>query len=147
MATYAKINDWVDYLGEDVDLATDTLKAVLSNTAPASETSNPTADGNGVLSNVTQIAGGNGYTTGGNALSGVTYAQTGGVGKLDATDLVITASGGAMGTWRYVYLVDDTVAAKPLIGVWDVGSAVSLGDGDSRTLVWNASGIMTVTAS
>lgn len=147
MATYAKINDWVDYLGEDVDLASDTIKAVLSNTAPASETSNPTADGNGVLSNVTQIANGNGYTTGGNALSGVTYTQTGGVGKLDATDLVITASGGAMGTWRYVYLVDDTVAAKPLLGVWDVGSAVSLGDGDSRTLVWNASGIMTVTAS
>lgn len=147
MATYSKANDWADYLGEDVDLASDTLKAVLSNTAPASEASNPLSDGNGVLSNITQIAAGNGYTTGGLTLAGVTYVQTGGVGKLDATDLVIAASGGAMATWRYVYVIDDTVAAKPVIGVWDVGSAVSLGDGDSRTLVWDGNGLMSVTLS
>ena len=57
MAAFVKINDFVQDICNGVhNLNTGTLKLALSNTAPGSETSPPTADGNGVLANVTQIA-------------------------------------------------------------------------------------------
>ena len=51
-------------------------------------------------------------------------------------DLTITASGGAVGGFRYFVLIDDTPSspAKPLIGWWDYGSSVTLADGDSITV-------------
>lgn len=138
MAGWSKYQDFRERLGKgEFNLATDTLKIALSNTAPdlAAEA---------VFADITEIAAGNGYTAGGFALAGKTYTETGGVGMLDANDLVITASGGTMGDFRYVILFDDTAAGKPLIQVGDLGSVISLGDGESYTLEWNASGILTI---
>ena len=57
MAAYVKINDFVEHLSEkEHDLGADQLIVALSNTAPGAEGSDPTADGNGVLANVTEIA-------------------------------------------------------------------------------------------
>jgi len=146
MATFTKANDWVDYLVEDVDMASDTFMIALSNTAPGSETPDPTADTNGVIANVTQISYTN-YTddmTVDRTLENVSSTQTSGTYTFDADDIVITASGGALADFRYVYLYDDTVTGDPIVGVWDNGSAISLGDGDSVTISWSASGIFTV---
>lgn len=152
MATFNKINDFVQNLHEVIDINNDTLRLAFSNTAPASETTNPTTDGNGILANVTQISYAN-WTddlavdrvlTAGNVSSG----QTGGTYTLDYTaDIVITASGGAIAAWRYIYLLDDTptAPADPLICYWDNGSAINLNNGDSATLSFNASGIYTMT--
>lgn len=151
MATFTKVNDFVLNLCEAIDIDGDTLQLALSNTAPGSESSNPTADGNGILGNVTQIA----YTNFTDDLatdrvltSGTTtHTQTSGTFTLDyGSDIVITASGGAIANFRYIYLFDQTVASPvdPLICVWDHGSAIALGSGDSATLQFNASGIFTL---
>lgn len=85
MASFNKINDFVKNAVENMDLASDTLIVALSNTAPGSESSNPTADGNGVLANVTQIS----YTNlSSRTLANVTSTQTSGTYKLSADDLL-----------------------------------------------------------
>lgn len=131
MATFTKINDFVEHLANGVhDLDTDQLVVALSNTAPASETSNPTSDGNGVLANVTEIS----YTN--LSTRNITFSsdgQTSGTYKLTLTDLTLTASGGSVADFRYVYIYNDapTSPADPLIAVFDYGSTVSLADGES----------------
>jgi hypothetical protein len=145
MATFVKINDFAEDLANGVhNLNSNTLRLALSNTAPGSETSNPTADGNGVLANVTQIA----YTnvSGGVAptLDSSVVSLSSGTATLDAADEVILASGGAIPTFRYIYLYNDTPAGDPLIGYWDYGSALDLADGEQLTVQFDASGILTV---
>lgn len=149
--TYTKANDWILNLSNGtVDVDADTFRIALSNTAPASEASNPLNDGNGILANVTQIAYTN-YTdtlTVDRQLQGITSTRSAGVYTLDSTvDFTITASGGAIATFRYIYLYDDTSTAPvdPIVCVWDYGSAVTLNSGDSLALTFNASGIYTIT--
>lgn len=149
MATGSKIADWIENLGTVVNMASDTFRIALSNTAPSSETNNPTAAGNGVLANVTQISYTN-YTdtlTVDRTLEGVTWAETGGTTRFDANDFTITASGGALATFRYIYVYDDTPTspADPLVGVWDHGSSISLAAGQTATITFHANGLFTVT--
>lgn len=128
MATFNKINDWVDYLGESVNLSSDQFVVALSNTAPGSESSNPTADGNGVLANVTQIT----YTNlSSRNITTTSSSQTSGTYSLVLQDLTLTASGGSVGPFRYVYIYDDTVAGDPLVAYYDYGSSVTLADGET----------------
>lgn len=147
MATFTKINDWLETLANSADLNSDSFRLALSNTAPASETPNPTTDGNGVLANVTQISYANYSDDLGTdrLLESVTSGQTAGVLTFDFGDVVITASGGAIANFRYIYVYDDTVAGDPLVAVWDHGSTISLADGSSATLTVNASGAFTIT--
>jgi len=148
MATFTKINDWIANLANAADMNADTFRIALSNTAPASETPNPTTDTNGVLANVTQISYTN-YTddlTVDRTLESVTSAQASGTYTFDFGGAVITASGGALADFRYIYVYDDTVTspADPLVAVWDHGSTISLTDGSSATITVNASGAFTI---
>lgn len=148
MATGTKIADWIENMGTVVNMSSDTFKVALSNTAPASETSNPTATGNGILANVTQIS----YTnysdnlTVDRTLESVTWAEASGTTKFDAGDFIITASGGALATFRYIYVYDDTPTspADPLVGVWDHGSGITLADTQTATITLHANGLFTV---
>ena len=133
MASFNKFNQFVEDLAHKVhNLGSDTLKLALSNTAP-----NAT---DATLSDITQIAAGNGYTTGGFTLTVSASAQSGGTYKLTIDDITITASGGAIATFRYFILLNDTPTspADPLIGWWDYGSAVDLGDGQSLPVDFSA---------
>lgn len=123
MATFTKINDFVEAVAEKKhNLASDTLTVALSNTAPASETSNPTADGNGVLANVTQIS----YTNlSARAITTTSSSQTSGTYSLVLEDLTLTASG-SVGPFRYVYIYNDTATNDELIGVYDYGSSITM---------------------
>ena len=139
MATFTKINDFVEAVAEKKhNLGSDTLTVALSNTAPASETNNPTADGNGVLANVTQIA----YTNcSSRAITISSSSQTSGTYSLVLTDLVLTASGGSVGPFRYVYIYNDTATNDELIGLYDYGSSITLADGETLTLDFAATTI------
>jgi len=143
MVAFTKINDFVEDLIDGVhNLGSDSIRIALSNTAPGSESSDPTADGNGVLANVTEISYSN-YSddlTVDRVLEGVATVLSSGTATFDANDFTITASGGAIATFRYVYVWNDTPTspADPLIGVWDNGSAIDLADGESITIDFGA---------
>lgn len=127
MATFNKFNSFVEALSEKThNLGADTLKIALTNTAPAAA--------NTQLTDITQIAAGNGYTTGGEAVTITSSAQTSGTYKLIGNDVTFTASGGAMATFQYAVLYNDTATNDELIGYWDYGSAVNLASGESFTL-------------
>jgi hypothetical protein len=128
VATWQIKNAFKEELGDEThDLAADTLKVMLTNTAPSLA--------NSVKADLTEIAAGFGYSAGGTALAGVTFGQTGGTATLAfGTDLTFTAAGGTMGTFRYLELYNDTAANDELIGHLDYGTTVSLATGESFTL-------------
>lgn len=143
MATFNKVNDWVANAVHAANLSSDQFVVALSNTAPASETSDPTADGNGVLANVTTVALTN--LSGDANLTTSSSSQTGGTYKLVLADKTLTASGGSIGPFRYIYIYDDTVTspADPIVGYYDYGSSLTLNDGDSFTIDFNeANGVI-----
>ena len=142
MATFTKVNDFVVNLANAMDLDSDTLAVALSNTDPTTGT-DATADGNGVLANITEIA----YTNlSSRTLTNVTSTQTSGTYKLSADDLTLTASGGAVADFRYVIVYNDTPTspADPIIGYYDYSSSVTLNDGDTFTIDFGANGILTL---
>lgn len=138
MATFNKFNSFVANLGLKVyNLNTDTLKVMLTDTAPAAT--------NTVKADITEISAGNGYTAGGTAVGSNAYSQTAGVAKLTGNDVVFTASGGSIGPFRYAVLYDDTATNDELIGWWDYGSSVTLTAGGTLTVDFSAvNGILTV---
>lgn len=137
MATFNKVNDFVVNAVHNMDLESDQVVVALSNTAPSSETSDPSSDGNGILGNVTEIA----YTNlSSRNVTTTSSTQTSGTYKLVLSDITLTSSGGSTGPFRYVYIYNDTVAtpADPLIGYYDYGSSLTLNDGDSLTIDFSA---------
>ena len=133
MASFNKFNSFVEALAEKVhNLGSDTLTVALCNTAPTAS--------NTQLSDLTQIS----YTNlSSRTLSSVTSSQTNGTYTLDAADLVLTASG-TVATFRYVVLYNDTATNDELIGYYDYGSAVDLQNGETFTITFDASGILTL---
>ena len=131
MASFNKFNSFVEALAEKVhNLGSDTLTVALTNTLPVNT--------NTQLSNITEIS----YTNlSSRVLSGVTSAQSSGTYTLDANDLVLTASG-TVPDFRYVVLYNDT--NDELIGWYDYGSTVSLLNGETFTITWDAAGILTL---
>jgi hypothetical protein len=139
MATFNKYNSFVEDLAEKVhNLQTDTLKVMLSNTAPAAtDTAVPT-----------EIAStSNGYTAGGNTITVTSSVQTSGVYKLILVDSVFTQSGAnAIGPFRYVVLYNST--ATKVIGWYDYGSSITLAaaGGETFTVDFDGTGgVFTIT--
>lgn len=149
MVLFVKVPDLFEAFTElELNLATDSIRIALSNTAPASEASNPLLSGNGILANVTQIPYTN-YTddlAADRVLEGVTSNEAAGVYTFDANNVVITASGGALATFRYIYVYDFTATtpASPLLCLIDNEAGITLASGESVTIAWNALGIFTI---
>ena len=146
MATFNKLNGFVEHLAEKVhNLGSDTLTIALSNTAPGSESTPPTGASTAcVLANVTQIS----YTNcSARVLTVTASSQTSGTYKLVIDDLTLTASGGSVGPFRYIYIYNDTPTspADALIGYYDYGSALTLASGESLTIDFDgAAGVLTI---
>lgn len=140
MATFNKFQKFVEDLAHQVHkLSTDTLKVMLTNTAPLAT--------NSVKADLTEISAGNGYTAGGTQSTISSSGHTTGTYKLVLADVVFTASGGTIGPFRYATLYNDTPTspADPLIGYWDYGSSITLQD--TETFTWDAdptNGILTL---
>lgn len=136
MASYNKHYQFTEDLAKKVhNLATDTLKVLLTNTAPTAS--------NSVYANLSgaEVANGNGYTTGGATAAQVSCVQSTGTLTLTCTNVTWTASG-AVGPFRYADLYNSTPSSplKPLIAWWDYGSSISLANGDTFTVAFNGGG-------
>jgi hypothetical protein len=139
MAAFNKFNSFVEALAEKVhNLGADTLKVLLTNTAPVAT--------NSVKADLTEISAGNGYTAGGNTASVTSSAQTSGTYKLVLGDPATwTASGGSIGPFRYAVLYNDTAANDELIGWWDYGSSITLAAGESFAVDFDpTTGVLTL---
>lgn len=133
MATYNKFQDFVEQLGLAVhNCNTHTFSIYLSNATPS-------ASADAVKADLAEISTGSGYT--GPQDTQNTYAESGGTGTVTGTAVTITASGGPVGPFQYVVLMNDTATGDPLIAWWDRGSALTLADGDSFT--WKPDGSAT----
>lgn len=138
MATFNKFNVFTyDCLAGKHDFSTQTYKVALTNSAPSAA--------NTGLADITQVANGNGYTTGGTS-SSMSLTTSSGVAKVTATDVVFTASGGSMGPFRYVVIYNDTTTGDPLVAYYDYGSSITLGDGETFTVDFDGTnGFLTIT--
>lgn len=140
-SSLTKFHDFVEQLGKGVhNFSSHTFKAALTNTAP-------TASSNTGLADITQVSSTGGYSAGGYTLDSVTWSETSGTAKLTIADEVITASGGAVGPFRYVVIYNDsaTSPADALIGYYDYGSSITLADGESLTIDFDgSSGVLTI---
>ena len=140
MAAFNKFNQFVEDLAKKVhNLDTDALKVMLSNVAPVAT--------NAVLADLTEIAAGNGYSAGGSAAAFVSGAQSSGTYKLVLSNVTFTASGGSIATFRYAVLYNSTPASplKPLIGYYDYGTTISITNGNSFQVQFDATnGVLTL---
>lgn len=139
MAAFNKFDSFVEALAEKVhNLGADTLKVMLTNTAPVAT--------NAVKADLTEIAAANGYTAGGNTATVTSSAQTSGTYKLVLGDPATwTATGGSIGPFQYAVLYNDTATNDELIGWWDYGSAVTLADGESFAVDFDpTTGVLTL---
>lgn len=126
MASFNKFQPFVADLANKVhNLGSDALKIMLTNSAPSAA--------NGVKSDITEISAGNGYSAGGAAVTVTASSQSGGTYKLVGNDVVFTASGGAIGPFRYAVIYNSTPGTGPLIGWWDAGQT-TLADGQTFTV-------------
>ena len=139
MAAYQKFNQFVEDIAHGVhNLGSDAIRIALTAAANA-----PVAT-NTVLANLTEIAYTNLSTR---AVTLTSSTQTSGVYKLILTDLVLTASGGAVAAFRYVCLYNDTpvAPADPLIAFYDYGSDLTLADGETLTVDFDGTnGVFTI---
>jgi hypothetical protein len=137
MATYTKYNTFVEKLCNkliDAFGTTDTWKAVIHTDAPVTATDSTVSD-------LTQVSGANGYTTGGNDIS-FNSTRSGGTVTATASDVTWTASGGNLGnstTGRYVSIYDDSATSDDLLCSFDYGSTFTVADGETFTLDFGAS--------
>ena len=134
MASYVKFQQFALDIGKGVHqlhAAGHTLKVYLTNTAPTVATDAIKGD----LAGITEE---NGYAP---ADIQNDYTETDGTGALTGVDVVVTASGGTVGPFRYVVVYNDTPAdpVDPLICYWDYGSSITLNAGETFTCDFGAS--------
>jgi hypothetical protein len=131
MAVFKKFQSFVEAVAEKKhDLGSDQLVVALTAAANA-----PVAT-NTQLSDLTQIS----YTNlSSRNITTSSSSQTSGTYKLVLTDLVLTASGGSVGPFRYVVIYNDTSTGDLLVGWYDYGSDLTLADGESLTIDFDGS--------
>jgi hypothetical protein len=134
MASFVKYENFSEDLSKKVhNLNADTLKVLLSNSAPNVATHT-------LRSQATELSTANGYTSGGASTTNAT-SRSGGTTSITGVDIVFTASGGSIGPFRYAILYNDTPTSPldPLIGYWDYGSSITLADTETFTVDFGAS--------
>ena len=131
MATFNKFQQFVEDLAKGVHNFTSDSTCTV--TVALCAAANAPVATNSILANLTQIA----YTNlSSRIVTGITAEHTTGTVSFTATDLVLSASGGAVAAFRYLVLYNDdpTSPADPLIGWYDYGSDLTLADGESLTI-------------
>ena len=122
MATYNKFTPAVENMQEGMNAGSDSWAIKLCTAV------------NQAAGTLTEVANGNGYTTGGVALTISSATQSGGVYSLIFTTPASptwTASGAGF-SFQYVALVDTTASVN--VGYWDYGSSQAVASGETVTV-------------
>lgn len=137
MAAFQKFNSFVEAMAEKAhNLGADQIVVALCAAANAPVPTNT------VLANLTQIS----YTNlSSRNVTTSSSAQSAGVYKLTLADLILTATGGSVGPFRYAVIYNDTASSDELIGFYDYGSDLTLGNGETFTVDFDgAAGALTL---
>ncbi|MCB9415409.1 MAG: hypothetical protein H6526_08995 [Actinobacteria bacterium] len=129
----------VKAFNKELDFDTDTIKVALLSGYTPSQAHNYFDD-----VSADEISG-TGYTAGGATLGSKTLVSSGGVATFDAADTSWSSST-LSATHAVVYLSTGTASTSPLLCYVDFGGTVA-STGGTFAVTWNASGILTATAS
>lgn len=130
MATYNKYGDFVEQLCRAVhDFSSHTFKVALSNGVPSAS--------HAVLGDITELATGNGYTSGGNTTT-VGLSVSSGTVTVTATDPATWTASGAGLTFRYAALYNASSTNKNLVAYWDNGASTTVAVGNTLTVDFGA---------
>lgn len=136
---FTKVDKFVLNLGSKVfNLATDQIKVALTNTGLTTSTANQYSDISSPLA-TTNLSGATPFN-----VTTTSFTQTSGTAKLVLADLVLTATG-SVGPFQYIILYSDTATNKEIIGQYNYGSSITMGNGDTFTIDFDASaGVLTI---
>jgi hypothetical protein len=129
MVAFVKYNFFVDEMSKGGhNLQTAVFKVALTNTAPT-----PLTDTTWSTGTYPAPAAANNYTAGGNTITTTTATTATYIFKLVLADSVFTASGGAIGPFRYAILYNSSATNK-VVGYYDYGSSITLADTETFTV-------------
>jgi galactitol-specific phosphotransferase system IIC component len=119
-ATYNKFQPAIENLFENINSGSDTWVIKLATAV------------NAAAGTITEVANGNGYTTGGNAATVTSASQTGGTFTLVLASPAVWTASGAGFSFQYAILTDSTTSTN--VAYWDYGSSQTLASGDTVTV-------------
>jgi len=129
MAVTATVSNKIKYLLLKA-LEEDTLKCCLMNTTFTFD-----VDADHYYSDISsdELANGNGYTTGGQTLTGVAVTENDSADRADLScnNPTWAASGGSIGATGGAIVYDDTLTEKPIIGYIDFGGDQTASAGEN----------------
>lgn len=123
-ASYNKFQPAIENLFENINAGSDTWAIKLATAVNAS------------AGTITEVANGNGYTTGGNAATVTSAAQTSGTFKLVLASPSVWTASGAGFTFQYAVLTDTTTGTN--VAYWDYGSSQAVTSGETVTVTLDA---------
>lgn len=130
-ASYNKFTPAVENLLEGVNAGSDSWAVKLATAV------------NQAAGTFTEVANGNGYTTGGNSAAVSSAAQSAGTYKLVLSSPSAWTASGAGFSFQYAVLVDTTAGVN--VGYWDYGSSQAVAAGETVTVTLDGSaGVFTV---
>ena len=119
-ASYNKFTPAVEALLEAINAGSDTWAIKLGTAV------------NQAAGTFTEVANGNGYTTGGNSAAVSSSAQSGGTFKLVLTSPTAWTASGAGFSFQYAILTDTTTGTN--VAYWDYGSSQAVAAGETVTV-------------
>jgi hypothetical protein len=123
MATYNKFTPAIESLFEGGNAGSDTWVVKLGTAV------------NQAAGTFTEVANGNGYTTGGNAATVSTSSQTSGTFKLVLNSPTAWTATGAGFTFQYAILTNSTTSTN--VAYWDYGSSQAVAAGETVTVTFD----------
>jgi len=119
-ATYNKFQPAIENLFENINSGSDTWVIKLATAV------------NAAAGTITEVANGNGYTTGGNAATVTSASQTGGTFTLVLASPAVWTASGAGFLFRYAILTDSTTSTN--VAYWDYGASQAVASGETVTV-------------
>jgi len=119
-ASYNKFTPAIENLFEGINAGSDTWVIKLATAVNQS------------AGTITEVANGNGYTTGGNAAAVSSSAASAGTYKLVLSSPTAWTATGAGFSFQYAVLVDSTASVN--VAYWDYGSSQAVAAGETVTV-------------